>query len=519
MSPVPIYGCRRHLRLWFKAMNASQPIQPMAGSPSLAAEAWRMRLIFSLLSAAIVATVLLVRAPALLQDPDSWWHIRVGLDMLATRTFPTFDSYSHSFAGQPWIAKEWLSQVLLALAYKSAGWNGVALVITAAISLMVFLLAWQLGETLKPTTAIALAVSLALLSAPVFTARPHVFTLPIIVVWTASLFRAAGAGRPPSFGLLGLLWLWTNLHASFTLGFVIAAFAGLDILIRYQLARPRLLAQWCIFGALCPLVSLVNPYGLKAILATFAVAGANEAVPLIMEWQPFNASANPLSEAALLLMLLGLLLSGLRFGLARALFALFALHLYLTHERFVYVFFLLVPLVLAAPVAEQFPALSIRTWMMEQRDGLERFLLGQYRRALAASVALAIGVGVILVGGAAVEPGQKTSAKDALAFAAQHNLSGPVFNSYDFGGTLIFHGIKTFIDGRTDQLFLNGFTQANDATGRSTGKPLLETQLRKYGIDWALLSAGDSRIPFFDELPGWTRAYSDRYAMIYTRSR
>ncbi|CAN7430014.1 hypothetical protein [Bosea sp. LjRoot237] len=478
-----------------------------------------MRLISSLLAAAIMATILLVRTPALLQDPDSWWHIRVGLDMLATRVFPTIDSYSHSFAGQPWIAKEWLSQALLALAYKGAGWNGVVLAIVAAISLTVFLLAWQFGEALKPSIALALALSLALLSAFVFTARPHVFTLPIIVVWTACLFRSAGAGRPPGFGLLVLLWLWANLHASFTLGFVIAAFAGLEILIRYRLAQPRLLAQWCIFGALCPLVSLINPYGLKAILATFTVAGANEAVPLITEWRPFNASATPLNEAALLLMLLGLLVSGLRIGLARALFVLFALHLYLAHERFVYVFFLLVPVVLAVQVAEQFPALSIRTWMTEQRDGLERFLLGHYRLAFGVSVALVMGTGVVLTRGPAIEPSQKTSAKDALAFAAQRGLSGPVLNSYEFGGTLIFHGVKTFIDGRTDQLFLNGFTQADDATGRSAGKPLLQTQLRKYGVDWALLSAGDNRIPFFEELPGWTRAYSDRYAVIYTRSR
>ncbi|WP_335904821.1 MULTISPECIES: hypothetical protein [unclassified Bosea (in: a-proteobacteria)] len=478
-----------------------------------------MRLIVSLLSATIMAAILLARTPALLQDPDSWWHIRVGLDMLATRTFPTIDSYSHSFAGHPWIAKEWLSQVLLALAYQGAGWNGVALVTATAISLTVFLLAWQLGETLKPSLAMALALCLALLSAFVFTARPHVFTLPIIVIWTACLFRAAGAGRSPNFALLGLIWLWTNLHASFTLGFVIAAFAGLDVLIRYRLTRPQLLIQWCIFGALCPLVSLINPYGLKAILATFSVVGANEAVPLITEWRPFNASATPLNEVALLLMVLGLLTSGLRIGLAKALFVLFALHLYLAHERFVYVFFLLVPLVLAVQVAEQFPAVSVRTWMMEQRDGLERLLLGRYQVGLGVIAAPFIVAAGILAGGPVIEPSQKTSAKDALAFATQHGLSGPVLNSYDFGGTLIFHGVKTFIDGRTDQLFLNGFTQADDAMGRSTGKPLLETQLRKYGIDWALLSAGDGRIPFFDELPGWTRAYSDRYAMIYTRSR
>ncbi|TIT98071.1 MAG: hypothetical protein E5W39_18300, partial [Mesorhizobium sp.] len=101
-----------------------------------------------------------------------------------------------------------------------------------------------------------------------------------------------------------------------------------------------------------------------------------------------------------------------------------------------------------------------------------------------------------------VEPSQKTSAKEALAFVENNHLSGNVLNSYNFGGSLIFHGIKTFIDGRTDQLFLNGFMKTDAETGRSGGKPVLEAQLKKHAINWALLTPDDSRIPFFDEL-GW----------------
>ncbi|RVA45869.1 hypothetical protein EN933_21975, partial [Mesorhizobium sp. M7A.F.Ca.US.001.01.1.1] len=128
---------------------------------------------------------------------------------------------------------------------------------------------------------------------------------------------------------------------------------------------------------------------------------------------------------------------------------------------------------------------------------------------------------VLLIGGIAVlgsayqvVPSPKTSASGALAFAQSHHLSGNVLNSYNFGGTLIFHGFKTYIDGRTDQLFLGGFTKSDNDTGRGDGKPLLEARLKKYAIDWALLSADDSRIPFFDQL-GWKRAYSDDYAVIY----
>ena len=38
------------------------------------------------------------------------------------------------------------------------------------------------------------------------------------------------------------------------------------------------------------MVSLIHPYGVKAILTTFTVAYGNEAVPLISEWRPFNAT-------------------------------------------------------------------------------------------------------------------------------------------------------------------------------------------------------------------------------------
>ncbi len=493
------------------------PIASLAVAPSTAADSRRIRLAFSLLAAIVLGMTLFVLAPQILQDPDSWWHVRTGQDMLATWTFPTVDAYSYTFAGHPWIAKEWLAQVLFALAYDGAAWNGVAVLTAIAILSMVFLLCWHLSEALKPAVAFGSSLVLAFLIDGIFTARPHIFTLPIIVVWTAFLFRAARADRAPPFWLLALLWLWTNVHATFTLGFVIAAFAGLDFLVRNRLTKPALLARWCLFGALCPVVSLLNPYGVKAILATFTVAYGNEAVPYITEWQPFSAAGDPLHEAALLAMAFGLLASGVRIGWPRALFVLFALHLYLTHQRFSYVFFLLVPLVLAPDIAEQFPGLSAQGWVREKRDGLERLVLRCRQYLPGAMAAALIGGFVLFATGSRIEPGQKTSAKSALAFAAERGLSGPVLNSYDFGGTLIFHGIKTFIDGRTDQLFLGGFTQADEDMGTSAGKPLIEALLGKYAIDWALLSSNDKRIPFFDELPDWKRVYADPYAVIYVR--
>ncbi|QND58558.1 hypothetical protein [Mesorhizobium huakuii] len=482
-------------------------------TPSLG-DAQRIRLVFCLLCACVVASVLAAFAGAILQDPDNWWQVKVGLDFLQNRTFPALDPYSYTFAGQPWIAKEWLGQVFLALAYSAGGWNGVVTLIIATVGLTVFLMAWFLSAWLKPILAIALAFAAAFLVAPIYTARPHVFTLPIIVVWTAMLFRAAQEEKAPPLWLLLLVVLWANLHATFTLSFVIAAFAGLALLTRSGLSKPALLAKWVALGLLCPLVSLLHPYGVKAILATFTVAYGNEAVPLILEWRPFNAQEQLFQEAAMLLALFGLLVSRPRIGWAKALFIVFALHVYLAHLRFVYLPFLLIPLVIAVEVAQQYPSLSTTTWLTDKRDGLEKLFASRFYAICGAVAVLLVGSVLILGSAYQVAPSPKTSASGALAFARDHQLTGNVLNSYNFGGTLIFHGIKTYIDGRTDQLFLGGFTKADDATGHSDGKPLLEAQLKKYAIGWALLTADDTRIPFFTEL-GWKRAYADDDAVIY----
>ncbi|KQU88925.1 hypothetical protein ASD12_28765 [Mesorhizobium sp. Root102] len=477
-------------------------------------DAQRTRLVFCLLAALAMAGALAAQAGATLQDPDSWWQVKVGLDFLANRTFPTVDPYSYTFAGQPWIAKEWLGQVLLALAYRTGGWNGVVTVIITSISLTVFLMGWFLSAWLKPILAITLAFAAVFLINPIFTARPHVFTFPIIVISTEMLFRAAREERAPPWWLLLLVVLWANLHATFTLSFVIAAFAGLDLLARTGLSKPAVLAKWVAFGLLCPLVSLIHPYGVQAILATLTVAYGNEAVPLIMEWKAFSQQDYPVQEVAMLLALFALLVSRLRIGWAKALFVVFTLHVYLAHLRFMYLFFLLVPLVIAVEVALQYPSLSAIAWLAEKRDGPEKFFARRFYAICGAAVVLVIGAVAVLGSAYQVAPSPKTSASGALAFAESHHLSGNVLNSYNFGGTLIFHGIKTYIDGRTDQLFLGGFTKTDDETGHSDGKPLLEARLKKYAIGWALLSAGDSRIPFFDQL-GWKRAYADDYAVIY----
>src|SRR6266436_9444258 len=65
-------------------------------------------------------------------DPDVWWHIKVGQDLLRTHHWPTTDPYSFTALGTPWIAYEWLGEIVLALMYGAGG------VISLCICLIAF---------------------------------------------------------------------------------------------------------------------------------------------------------------------------------------------------------------------------------------------------------------------------------------------------------------------------------------------------------------------------------------------
>src|SRR5260370_41655507 len=58
-------------------------------------------------------------------DPDLWWHIKTGQNILATHHWPTADPYSFTVGGTPWMAYEWLGEVLLGSVSRIFGLQGL----------------------------------------------------------------------------------------------------------------------------------------------------------------------------------------------------------------------------------------------------------------------------------------------------------------------------------------------------------------------------------------------------------
>lgn len=450
-----------------------------------------------------VALVLVMIWSELLNDPDTHWHIAVGRWIADHRAFPRVDMFSHTFAGQPWIAKEWLSQLALHLSHAAAGWAGPALLTALAVAASLGLLVGWLAMRLRDTLVVGLVMFVLMLAASSLLARPHIVALPLMLIWVLGVVGAVEARRAPHWLLLPVMTLWANAHAGFTIGFVIAAFMAAEAVRAAGASERRATAaSWALFITLAVLASCVGPYGPESFLVTLRLFGGGEALPFIREWQPLELDFMGLLSLALLAALLVGLAFDTRQNIMRIVLIAVLGWLMVRHARFAMVFAFTALPIAAAPLAASFPRLASR---------LQGRLTVPVWFAAAASLVIILGCALMAP---APRPSAATTPAAALEAARRAGLAGPVLNSYDFGGYLIAQGVPTFIDGRTDQLFLGGFLGAfSRAHDGAAPAPLLALAAR-HGATWAMVEANSRAAGHFDAA-GWTQVHRDPVAAVF----
>ncbi len=342
--------------------------------------------------------------------------------------------------------------------------------------------------------------------------RPHLLTLALIVLWTDRLFAASRDHRAPHFGLLFIPHSLANLHAAFTVGFVIAFFASSTSWSGR--ASPRRTPSP--FGsASSPCAGrLADPSLFLAGDDGHLLGGGVQRGPagdqrMAALQRPDHAVAARRTSPA------DLRDDGdwLPLGLAKALLIVVLLHLFLTHVRYAFFLFPVLPILLAPELARQFPQTSAEHWRTQPRDGLEKAASARFGLVRAGFLAVLLLIAGVHAAVLRTAPPESTILTKALGHVKSHGITGKVFNSYNFGGTLIFNGIATFIDGRTDQLFLDGFV-SKFALGPGNESDLAAA-LRQYDVRWTLLLTDDSRVAVMDKMPGWKRVYADEHAVIH----
>jgi hypothetical protein len=441
---------------------------------------------------------------ALLGDPDTQWHIASGRMMLKTLSFPVSDPFSHTFAGQPWIAKEWGGQVALAMAYGAGGWSAVTVLAAASAALAYGLVASQAGRHLEPVYVVALVVLCVLAGSFGLVARPHIVTLPLFALFTMGLLNAmngANAHRPPLL-LVPLMVVWANGHGLFTLGFVMAAAAGLHALINVPAnERLRMALLWFGFGLALLVAACITPYGWKPMLMTLTLA-KGEPTAFIKEWEPLAFEGAGLAAYGLLAITLIACLKNPKLNLGRILIIGFFGYLMARHMRFALQFSVVVGILGAAPLAALLPAN-----ITAQAGGKSTAL------ALATGAVGALFAAVLAIALPDNPPPSRVYPLAALNAAEAAGLTGPVYNSYDFGGFLTLEGVPTFVDGRTDQLFIGGFRIRLEAALTAESPEAFADFIKPYKPNWAIITPKGDEERQLTAL-GWQVTYSYDGAVV-----
>lgn len=245
--------------------------------------------LFALLTAMLVCCL-----PDVLGDGNSYTHIAAGSWMLKHLRVLQADPLSSTLAGRPLIAHEWLSEVLLAGAYRADGLTGVVLLAAAAAALAMANLARHTGRWTGWMGTVLLTAAALLCAVTNFTARPHLLALPLLEVWVAGLLIARQEGRSPPWWLLAAMVVWANLHGGFAFGIALAVpFAA-----EASLAGQRRLAwRWWGFMAGAVGAGLLTPNGLDGLLFPWRLLQLRS-LGAIAEWQPTRFASDPGLEIA-----------------------------------------------------------------------------------------------------------------------------------------------------------------------------------------------------------------------------
>lgn len=451
---------------------------------------------------AVVAVVLF--APQVLNDGDTFWHLAAGQWMLDHGRVLQRDVFSYTAAGQPWVAHEWAADVLMALAFRAGGWSGLLVLFALAAGATLFLLGRRLRRDLEPLALACVLVLVFACMAPSLLARPHLLALPLLTAWTLGLMRARDQQRAPPLQLAAIMLIWANTHGGYVFGLALIAPFALEALLAQPSRWKTVTVRWGVFAAVSLAAAFVTPFGVSGLIYPFHILTMTS-LPWIAEWRATDFSHAGPMEIALLASLFVMLHRGVRIPPVRLATLLLLLHMALQHRRHQIVLAVVGALLLAEPLGAALAGSAVRR-LRDEAAATRRWALGG---AVAALLLMGLRLGTPLARtDAATAP--VTALRQVPAALAQQ----PVLNAYGFGGYLIWRGVRPFIDGRSD-MFGDAFTQAFFKA--SDDPAALDALLARWKIAWTVFPPDDAAVTLLDHKPGWRRLYADRYAVVHVR--
>jgi len=460
------------------------------------------------------------------QDPDFWWHLRIGRWMVEHGRLPSTDIFTHTVPDHVWTDHEYLTEILMWLLYSATGVVGLAI----AFGLLTWAGFWLMYRQVRRQPWVIVGIGLAIgavAGSPIWGPRAQMITFFLTCL---ELYWLQGylSGRSRTIQVFPLVMvLWANLHGGWVIGFVWLGVALVAELIGWawdrenpaHRAHVRLLA---IITAASVVAVAATPHGLSLYPYPFQTQGSVAQQRLIVEWfsPDFHQVYLRPFEAMVFLVVIGFALK--RPSIYEVLLTLVALGLALQSVRNVALFVAVATPVMINTYAAYWKELSTaRNWHLELPP----------RRIFAAITSVVLVIIVLATTlhiADSVSPARQKSLDTASYpvgaadwLEAHPEVGTKMYNQYGWGGYLAYRfypepNRRVFIFGEAALMgdpLLNEYQDVQ--TLRSDWKEVLD----RYGVDYIVYNRGEALANVLATQPEWTLAYQDSVAVIYVRKQ
>jgi hypothetical protein len=447
-------------------------------------------------------------------DSDTFWHLKTGQYLVEQHKLPRPDPFSFTtYLGTPLpfeetvrafnLTHEWLAQIFMYLAYAAGGFGGVVLLRASLMTLFCGLVGlWTYRRSGNFYAALGASLVTAFIASYFTSDRPYQITY-VLILTTILIVES----RRRMWLLPAIFLFWANCHGGFFMGFVVLGVYCAESLWRRMKGKPDADERtlWLVTAA-CAVCAFLNPNGFQSLYILLqyrqsAMQGSLYEWQRPALWPPSLLNLLLFSAAAVLIWqrhrtrLADWLLLGL-FGAA-----------YLQAIRNSILLGLVAPMILATYIPWKRMAAPAADWVVAA--------------LLASSIAVPFARGRAFQ----LHDAAWKYPAGAAEFLLAHNVTQPMFNTYDKGGYLIWRcwpTERTFIDGRS--LNEKAFADYQRMTKNLPGTREL---LDQYGIQVVVMNAFDANsgtpyvLPLALADPGekeWKMVFADAGATVFMRT-
>lgn len=490
-------------------MALTDEAPPATINPRTARESARVYDIIWLLLL-LIGTFVLVNRSDGATDPDFWWHLRAGDWILGHHAVPWREPFGRYILGKQWFEYSWLFDCLVSLLYKLGGLLAIFALTRVMMAACVLGLFDIVSQYVSQGYALALSFVYLVTLFQLETPRSWLFSILLFTLELRLLLKAYEKNRPWLLAcLIPLFAIWANLHVEFIYGLGLLGLFGVvsSLPERWRTNEKRLFAPgwWWIGLALSTASTLVNPYGWRVYQVIYSYASDKAGLWALQEMRPFTfEGVGEWAAIALLILAIGAMAWSRKLSVLSC--ALLVVGCWFGFQAARHIWFLsMTSAVVAARALRERGAANPLNW----RQILTTVLI--------TVCAYAVEIHWGATSTAELEEATKRAYPvDASMFIADHNLPEPLFNTYDWGGFLMWKlpAMLVSIDGRGNLYGNEGvarFIDTVNGTKNWRNDPKLQnarTVLLPPGVPLSSLLRLD---------PAFKVEYEDNVAVVFVR--